>query len=113
MKIAWTILLVSALTDFLIAGGGAYTSAVVAFPEQHFNKEQVILFLVLGLVAASRTVQQGLKTTPEGAAGPVALTNGVTASKTVVVSTAETKTEVPDPNLKDALKGAPVKENSK
>ena len=74
MKIAWTVLLISALTDFLIAAGGAYTSAVVAFPMQKFNGEQIVLFLVLGLVAASRTVQQGLKGTPEGAAGSVALT---------------------------------------
>ena len=74
MKIAWIILLVSALTDFLIAAGGAYTSAVVAFPNQKFNAEQIVLFLVLGIVAASRTVQQGLKGTPEGKAGAEVLT---------------------------------------
>lgn len=103
-RIAWTIVLVSALTDFLIAGGGAYTSAVVAFPEQKFNKEQVILFLILGLVAASRTVQQALKATPEGSAGSAALTNGVTASKTTIVGTTEVKTETkpePEPEPKN------------
>ena len=101
MKIAWTILLISALTDFVIAAGGAYTSAIVAFPMQKFDAEQIILFSVLGLIAASRTIQQGLKTTPEGAAGSAALTNGVTASKTTIVGTTETKTEVPDPKTKD------------
>lgn len=101
MKIAWTIVLVSALTDFLIAGGGAYTSAIVAFPDQEFNKEQVILFLVLGLIAASRTVQSALKATPEGSAGSVALTSGITASKTTIVGTTETKTEAPDPKVKE------------
>jgi len=99
MKIAWTILLVSALTDFMIAGGGAYTSAIVAFPDQKFNKEQVILFLVLGLIAASRTIQQGLKTTPEGSAGSAALTTPVTDTKTTITSATMTKTEAPDPNL--------------
>lgn len=100
MKIAWTILLVSALTDFMIAGGGAYTSAIVAFPDQKFNKEQVILFIVLGIMAASRTVQQGLKTTPEGAAGSMALTTGTKITATSTNQTA-IKSEAPDPNAPD------------
>lgn len=101
IKIAWTIVLVSALTDFMIAGGGAYTSAVVAYPEQHFNKEQVILVLVLGLMAAARTVQQALKSTPEGSAGSMALTTG---AKIMATSTNETavKTTAPDPNGADS-----------
>lgn len=74
MKIAWTIVLVSALTDFMIAGGGAYTSAVVAYPNQRFNSEQWELVLVLGLMAAARTVQNALKATQEGKAGADALT---------------------------------------
>jgi hypothetical protein len=97
MRVAWTVLLVSAFTDFLIAGGGAYVSAVVAYPEQKFNKEQVFLFLVVGTVAAARTIQQALKSTPEGTAGSVALTSGVTASKTTITGTTETKTEAPPP----------------
>lgn len=101
MKIAWTILIVSAITDFFIAAGGAYASAIVAFPDQKFNKEQVILFLVLGIIAASRTVQQALKSTPEGSAGAVALTTSVTSTKATVLSTTDTKTEVPDPNAKE------------
>ena len=101
MKIAWTILLVSALTDFMIAGGGAYTSAIVAFPDQKFNKEQVILFIVLGLIASSRTIQQGLKSTPEGSAGSMALTAG---TKITATSTNETaiKTQAPDPNAPES-----------
>jgi hypothetical protein len=101
MKIAWIIVLVSAFTDFIIAGGGAYTSAVVAFPAQKFNGEQVALFLILGLIAAARTVQAALKATPEGAAGSMALT---AETKITAKSTNETavKSEVvPDPNVKE------------
>lgn len=86
-------MLISALTDFLITGGGAYASAVVAFPNQKFNTEQIVLFLILGVIAAARTVQQCLKVTPEGAAGPAALTSPITVSKTTIVGTSETKTE--------------------
>ncbi len=93
MKIAWAVLGIRATTDFLIAAGGAYTSAVVAFPEQKFNKEQVVLFFVLGLVAAARTVQHALETTPEGSAGPVALTGSTTVAQRTVTDTATTKTE--------------------
>ncbi len=99
MKIAWTILIVSAITDFFIAAGGAYTSAVVAFPGQKFNAEQIVVFLVVGIVASSRTVQQALKSTPEGSAGSMALTTG---TKITATSTNETavKTTAPDPNTK-------------
>ena len=101
MKIAWSIALISAFTDFLIAAGGAYTSAVVAFPNQKFDGEQWELCLVLGVIAFARRIQHILEQTPEGAAASVALTSGVTVSKTTMVGTTETKTEAPDPNAKE------------
>ena len=69
MKSEWVALVISALTDFIISAGTALTSAMVATGEAHVPSEAVlILALVGGLVAGARTIQQALKSTPEGIA---------------------------------------------
>lgn len=62
MRIAWAILLISALTDFVIAGGTGLTAAMVATKEVQMPSSAVwLLSGIGGLIAAARTVQQALK----------------------------------------------------
>jgi Flp pilus assembly pilin Flp len=62
MKIAWTILLVSAMTDFVITVGTALSSAMLATGDAALPSISVIALAVIGgVVAAARTVQQALK----------------------------------------------------
>ncbi len=68
-KIAWVVLLVSALTDFIITSGtGVMTvlTAVVIDPTVKDSIRPVIFIapVVGGVVAAARTIQQALKATP-------------------------------------------------
>lgn len=88
MKQAWIVLLVSAFTDFIINAGTALTSAMVATGNAAMpSKAVVILALIGGLVAFSRTVQQALKATPETTAAlkgtpSISTTTTVTSEKT-------------------------------
>lgn len=86
MKVAWTILLISALTDCLVTAATALTSAMVATGKAEMpNKAVLFLGLLGGIVAAGRTIQQALKTTPETAAalkGDVSIVSTTTTSKT-------------------------------
>jgi len=66
MKNAWFVLIISALTDFVITGATAVTSAMVSTGSANFPSNAVIMLAVLGgLVSAARTIQQALKATPE------------------------------------------------
>lgn len=86
MKTAWVILIVSALTDAGILTGTALTAAMTATGSATMpNRQTVLLALLGGFVAALRTIQQGLKATPETAAalkGDVSVVNTMTSSKT-------------------------------
>lgn len=63
MKIAWIILIVSALTDFVITVGTSITTAMVATGSAQFPSDAVVLLACLGGgVSAARTIQQALKT---------------------------------------------------
>lgn len=82
MKTAWSVLLVSALTDFLILTGTSLSAAMVATGTAAMpNKAVVMLSLIGGVMAFSRTIQQALKTTPETHA---ALTGAVSVTTTSV-----------------------------
>lgn len=62
MTNAWTILLISAFTDFVITSGTAIGTAMVATQEIQMPSEPVILMaLIGGIVQAARTIQQALK----------------------------------------------------
>ena len=66
MKTAWAVLIISALTDFVISTGTALSAAMVATGEARLPADAVIvLSLVGGVVAAARTIQQALKATPQ------------------------------------------------
>src|SRR5262245_48447314 len=63
MKIAWTVLLITAFTDFIIASGTGLTTAMVESRTVGLpSANAIILSIVGGLVVAARTVQQALKT---------------------------------------------------
>jgi hypothetical protein len=65
MKIAWTILIISALTDFMISFGTALSAAMVVNQAVGMPGAPAILISALGgMIVASRTVQQALKATP-------------------------------------------------
>lgn len=69
MKTAWTILLISAFTDFVITVGTALTSAMVATGSPQMPSDAVLaLAFIGGATAAARTIQQALKATAETAA---------------------------------------------
>lgn len=86
MKIAWTILLISALTDLIVTTATALTSAMVATGKAEMpNKAVLFLALLGGVVAAARTIQQALKATPETAAalkGDASVVSTMTTTKT-------------------------------
>ena len=66
MATAWTVLTISAITDFVISWGGAIMAAMVATGSAEMPSRAVMLLAVItGLVAAARTVQQALKATPQ------------------------------------------------
>ena len=70
MKIQWTILIITAITDLIIAGGGALSAAMVATGSTTMPNDAAVLFAIIsGLIIAARTVQQKLATTPEAVAG--------------------------------------------
>lgn len=63
MKIAWAILIITAFTDFIIGFAGALTTATAATHVAELpNKGAMFFAAMFGLVAAARTIQQGLKT---------------------------------------------------
>lgn len=69
MRTAWIVLLISALTDFVINAGTSVMAAMVATGAASVPSKAVLLLSVLGgLVSMSRTIQQALKATPETAA---------------------------------------------
>lgn len=58
----WTILIVSAGTDFVIAAGTALTAAMVAKGDAMLPSLPVFILAVLGgAIAFARTIQQALK----------------------------------------------------
>lgn len=66
MKTAWAILLISALTDFIISAGTAITAAMVATGSAQMPDTPVIVLSVIGgVVAFARTIQQALKSSAE------------------------------------------------
>ena len=77
MKKAWIILAISAFTDFIITAATAYIASSQSGNE--INNQTIIITLLGGLIAASRTVQQALKSTPE----TVAALMGESSIKTV------------------------------
>ena len=69
MKTAWAVLLISALTDFIISFGNALVSAMVEGKTGELPSYASLLIASMGaLVAFARTVQQGLKATPANSA---------------------------------------------
>ena len=69
MKTAWTILLISALTDFFITAATDLTTAMVATGSAEMPSQATIVLVLLGGgIQAGRTIQQALKATPETAA---------------------------------------------
>lgn len=74
-KTQWLILMISALTDFIISGASSLTAAMVSGETvQMPNKAVLVISLLGGTVAFSRTIQQALKNLMEKpgvlAAGP-------------------------------------------
>jgi hypothetical protein len=66
VKIAWVVLIISALTDFVITAGTAFSSAMVATGQAQIPNQAVILLAIVGgCIQAARTIQQALKTTPD------------------------------------------------
>lgn len=86
MKVAWAILIISALTDFIINAGGALVAAMVATGSAVMPSNAVLLLaLISGVVSASRTIQQALKASPETSAalkGSVSMVQTSTIEKT-------------------------------
>jgi hypothetical protein len=69
MKSQWTILLVSAFTDFIISFGTAVMAGMVGNGAAVIPPPAVLILAgVGGLVAFGRTVQQALKATPQASA---------------------------------------------
>ena len=78
-KQQWLILLVSAMTDFIINAGTALTAAMVVQGNAMLPTWPVLLLAGIGgLVSASRTVQQALK------ASEAATPTGVSPSNPVL-----------------------------
>jgi nucleoside phosphorylase len=64
VKIAWTILLISALTDFVINAGTALTAAMLATGSAQIPSDAVLILSAIGgAISAARTIQQALKST--------------------------------------------------
>lgn len=85
MKFAWIILLISALTDFVVTAATGVITAMTATGSAALpNRATIVLCSLGGAVAAMRTIQQALKATPETAA---ALRGDTSIVKTATVST--------------------------
>lgn len=66
MNGAWAIVLISALTDFIITGGTALTTAMVAAEGTQLPSIAVLIVSGIGgLVAFARSVQGALKASSE------------------------------------------------
>jgi len=66
MKTAWTILAVSAFTDFIISFGTALSAAMLAADKAQIpDWPALIIALIGGAVASARTIQQALKASVE------------------------------------------------
>ncbi len=90
---AWTVLLITAFTDFVITAGGAMVTAITAMSTPDWPPRYVFLIsFFLGITAAARTVQQALKATPENSA---ALKGDVSMVSTASTMTATTVTKTP------------------
>lgn len=64
MKSEWWILIISALTDAIINGGTAITTAMVATGSAQMPSTAVLILAGVGaLVSGARTIQQALKST--------------------------------------------------
>ena len=91
MKIAWAILLITALTDFLITGGTAIMTVMSETKNGLPGMSAWIAAGIGGLIVAARTVQQALKATPATTADlkgvPVTV---VTTTPTATVMTGTT-----------------------
>lgn len=86
MKIQWTIVLISALTDFMIVMGGCLSGAMIAVGTTVMPSQAVFLLgFILGAVAAARTIQQALKITPDISAALVGAPS-ITSTSTVTSS---------------------------
>lgn len=84
MKIAWVIVIVSALTDFVITLATGLTAAMLATGSATMPNKATWLICVLGgAVQGARTVQQALKATPETSAA-LRGDESVVETKTVV-----------------------------
>ncbi len=81
MKKAWTVLLISAVTDFAITAGTAWMA--LSGSDKPVTRNQVITVLVGGGIALARTIQQALKATPETSAALMGDAS-VVATSTVV-----------------------------
>ena len=67
----WVILVISAVTDFLISGGGVLTGAMVANGAVTWPTPAVWLFAtIIGLVAAGKEMRAVLKLGPVPDAKP-------------------------------------------
>lgn len=69
MKLAWIVLIISALTDFVINTGTSLMAAMVATGKAQMPaKAVVVLAIIGGAVQLARTFQQALKadTSPAG-----------------------------------------------
>ena len=67
MKIAWVVLAISALTDFIITSSTALTAAMVSSGSAQLpGKAVIVLALLGGIVAMARTVQQALRAASNG-----------------------------------------------
>lgn len=65
VKVAWVVLLLTALTDFVLSFGTALSAAMVVNQVVGMPSAPAILISAIGgLMVACRTIQQALKTTP-------------------------------------------------
>lgn len=69
MKTAWFVLIVSAMTDFTITFATGLMTVMTATGGATVlpNRATVLVTVLGGVLAASRTIQQTLKTTPDTA----------------------------------------------
>lgn len=104
MKTAWFVLLISAFTDFIITAATSLTAAMVASGSAELpNRAVIVLSILGGLIAAGRTIQQALKSTPETV---TALRGGQATTETTVVTRAVedvTKTDIAKPDSASKL----------
>lgn len=64
MKIEWTILLISALTDFILAFAGGMTAGNAASATTYPTGPTLFYSTLFALGVGMRTIQQALKATP-------------------------------------------------